>query len=123
LSRLKYSYHIKSFFNASHAIRWESGIGERHTHTWEVNSEFQSQPGQTIVFRDLEKTLNGILQQFSGVFLNQLPYFKNINPTVENVTLWLYNLIVPAIAPLNVTLIRLEVAESPTRSYCISAAD
>lgn len=123
MANLVFSYRIKSFFNASHAIRWDSGIGQRHSHTWEVNCEFRSQQGQTVVFKDLEEKLNNIFQKFSGSFLNQLEYFQEINPTVENVAVWLYKLVTPAVETLKVRLIRLEVAESPTRSYCISVVD
>ncbi|WP_186803293.1 6-carboxytetrahydropterin synthase, partial [Lapidilactobacillus concavus] len=60
---------------------------------------------------------------FYTLFLNELPYFKTINPTVENVTEWLFDLITPKLEELSARLIRIEVSESPTRSYCISVED
>ncbi|MCT4397748.1 hypothetical protein EFN70_03585 [Pediococcus ethanolidurans] len=42
-----------------------------------------------------------------------------INPTVENVTIWLFDLITPEMEQLSAQLIRIEVSESPTRSYSI----
>ncbi|KRN07360.1 hypothetical protein FD15_GL002307 [Liquorilactobacillus sucicola DSM 21376 = JCM 15457] len=85
--------------------------------------ELSSQSEQTVIFSDIEKALNGVLGDISGVFLNTLSAFKETNPTVENVTLWLYQLIVPVLKPLAVRLTRLEVSESPTRTYCITVSD
>ncbi|KRL42312.1 MAG: 6-carboxytetrahydropterin synthase [Liquorilactobacillus nagelii] len=120
---LKYSYKIRSFFNASHAVRWENGIGQQHTHTWEVVCELSSSADKTVIFKEIEDTIHKVFQTFSGKFLNNLPYFKETNPTVENVTVWLYQLLTEAFLALGIQLIRIEVGESPTRSYCISVAD
>ncbi|MFT9450983.1 6-carboxytetrahydropterin synthase [Liquorilactobacillus ghanensis] len=120
---LTYSYKIRSFFNASHAVRWEKGVGKQHTHTWEVICELNSSAGETVVFKKIEDVLHDVFQPFSGKFLNDLPYFQEINPTVENVTVWLSQLLTSAFQPLGVRLIRIEVGESPTRSYCIKISD
>ncbi|KRL00987.1 6-carboxytetrahydropterin synthase [Liquorilactobacillus capillatus] len=123
MAQLNYSYRIKTFFNAGHAVRWEKGTGKRHSHTWEVVCELRSQSEQTVIFSDIEETLNSIFEKISGSFLNTLDEFKEVNPTVENITLWLYRLMTPVLEPLGVSLIRLEVSESPTRSYCITVSD
>ncbi|RRK11676.1 6-pyruvoyl tetrahydropterin synthase [Lactiplantibacillus garii] len=115
-----YTYKMKSYVNASHAMRWAGGEGKQHNHTWEIVSEMHSKSNKMIVFNQIEKQLNGIFDTFAGQFLNTLPYFKTVNPTVENVTVWLFNLISPALEELGAELVRLEVGESPTRSYCIT---
>ncbi len=33
---LVHTYKIKSYVNASHAMRWKDGEGKQHNHTWEV---------------------------------------------------------------------------------------
>lgn len=120
---LVHTYKIKSYVNASHAMRWESGEGKQHNHTWEIICEIKSKNDEMIVFRDIEQAIKDVLDSFSGKFLNKLPYFKEINPTVENVTVWLFNLITPEMERLSARLIRIEVGESPTRSYCITVED
>ena len=50
-------------------------------------------------------------------------YFKEINPTVENVTIWLFDLLSSILEELSAKLVRIEVGESPTRSYVISDID
>ncbi len=118
-----HTYKIKSYVNASHAMRWKDGEGKEHNHTWEITCEIHSLNDHMIIFNDLENTIKDILNSFAGKFLNQLPYFKEINPTVENVTIWLFNLISPALREEQAKLIRIEVSESPTRAYCISVRD
>lgn len=120
---LVHTYKIKSYVNASHAMRWADGEGKQHTHTWEIICEIKSKNDEMIVFRDIEQAISDVLDSFSGKFLNKLPYFKEINPTVENVTVWLFDLITPKMERLSARLIRIEVGESPTRSYCITVED
>ncbi|KRK77708.1 hypothetical protein FC67_GL000044 [Companilactobacillus alimentarius DSM 20249] len=72
-----------------------------------------------IVFNDIEDEMKSIFNTFSGKFLNKLPYFKKVNPTTENVTVWLFNRLTPVLEKLDAELVRIEVGESPTRSYCI----
>ncbi|MDC4187103.1 6-carboxytetrahydropterin synthase [Loigolactobacillus coryniformis] len=120
---LVHTYKIKSYVNASHAMRWADGEGKQHTHTWEIICEIKSKNDEMIVFRDIEQAISDVLDSFSGKFLNKLPYFKEINPTVENVTVWLFDLITPEMERLSARLIRIEVGESPTRSYCITVED
>ncbi|WP_241690233.1 hypothetical protein [Ligilactobacillus salivarius] len=31
-----YSYRLKFYLNATHAMRWSDQIGEEHPHTWEI---------------------------------------------------------------------------------------
>ncbi|MBU7554114.1 6-carboxytetrahydropterin synthase [Pediococcus ethanolidurans] len=117
--KLVHTYKIKSYVNASHAMRWKSGEGQQHIHTWKIVCEIRSKGDHMIVFRDIEQAIKDVLDSFSGKFLNKLPYFKEINPTVENVTIWLFDLITPEMEQLSAQLIRIEVSESPTRSYSI----
>ncbi|WCE43531.1 hypothetical protein PGB25_00210 [Lactiplantibacillus plantarum] len=36
------TYKIKSYVNASHAVRWATGSGKKHTHTWEIVCELHT---------------------------------------------------------------------------------
>lgn len=123
MSKQYHTYKIKSYVNASHAIRWESGEGKQHNHTWEIICEIHTSGDHMIIFNDLEKAIQEVVSGMSGQFLNRMPYFETINPTLENVTVYLFNLIQPKLKELQASLIRIEVGESPTRSYCISVMD
>ncbi|BDZ31883.1 6-carboxytetrahydropterin synthase [Lactiplantibacillus sp. WILCCON 0030] len=116
------SYKIKSYVNASHAVRWKSGTGKKHNHTWEIICELHVFEGM-VSFFDIEKSLNKAIDGLSGKFLNDLPEFKVINPTVENVTEYLFDNIDGILRQNNAVLLRIEVSDSPTRSFCIDVTE
>ncbi len=116
------SYKIKSYVNASHAVRWKSGTGKKHNHTWEIVCELHVFEGM-VSFFDIEKSLNEAIDGLSGKFLNDLPEFKVINPTVENVTEYLFDKVDGILRQNNAVLLRIEVSDSPTRSFCIDVTE
>ena len=116
------TYKIKSYVNASHAVRWATGSGKKHTHTWEIVCELHTVDAM-VAFSDIEKNLHQALDELSGKFLNDLPEFKTVNPTVENVTEYLFTKIDKTLRDNGAQLLRIEVSDSPTRAYCISVTE
>ena len=116
------TYKIKSYVNASHAVRWATGSGKKHTHTWEIVCELHTVDAM-VAFYDIEKNLHQALDELSGKFLNDLPEFKTVNPTVENVTEYLFTKIGKTLRDNGAQLLRIEVSDSPTRAYCISVTE
>ena len=116
------TYKIKSYVNASHAVRWATGSGKKHTHTWEIVCELHTVDAM-VAFYDIEKNLHHALDELSGKFLNDLPEFKTVNPTVENVTEYLFTKIDKTLRDNGAQLLRIEVSDSPTRAYCISVTE
>ena len=122
MSTKQRTYKIKSYVNASHAVRWATGSGKKHTHTWEIVCELHTVDAM-VAFYDIEKNLHQALDELSGKFLNDLPEFKTVNPTVENVTEYLFKKIDKTLRDNGAQLMRIEVSDSPTRAYCISVTD
>ncbi|OIK98249.1 6-pyruvoyl tetrahydropterin synthase [Oenococcus oeni] len=120
MTRKKYTYKMRSYINASHAIRWEAGIGSEHPHTWEIICEIVSSNDHMIKFEDIEEVITETISDLSGKFLNTIAPFDKINPTLENLTNYLFDMITDSLKKINCKLIRIEVGESPTRFYCIS---
>ncbi|MGN8167929.1 6-carboxytetrahydropterin synthase [Lactiplantibacillus plantarum] len=116
------TYKIKSYVNASHAVRWATGSGKKHTYTWEIVCELHTVDAM-VAFYDIEKNLHQALDELSGKFLNDLPEFKTVNPTVENVTEYLFTKIDKTLRDNGAQLLRIEVSDSPTRAYCISVTE
>ena len=116
------TYKIKTYVNASHAVRWATGSGKKHTHTWEIVCELHTVDAM-VAFYDIEKNLHQALDELSGKFLNDLPEFKTVNPTVENVTEYLFTKIDKTLRDNGAQLLRIEVSDSPTRAYCISVTE
>ena len=117
---LQGTYRLKYYIHASHAIRWEDGIGEEHGHSWEITAEFQDTNDEMIIFDKIEKKLGETFQVYSGAFLNNVDPFRTINPTLENITKEFFQLIERQIRPLHAKLNRVEVGESPTRFYYVT---
>lgn len=115
-----YTYKIKSYINASHAVRWEGGNGKQHNHTWEVITEITLDDDQLVPFNQIEDMLKQTFGEYNGKFLNEVAPFDTINPTLENITKLLFKLLSRVLKENQANLVRLEVGESPTRFFCIS---
>ncbi|MBZ2405239.1 6-carboxytetrahydropterin synthase [Liquorilactobacillus hordei] len=122
MSKLYKTYRIRSYVNASHAMRWENGTGEKHNHTWELICEIGINDEKMIIFNDIDKVIDGVTSYFSGKFLNDLPEFEDKNPSLENLTEILFKLFEAPLHEINASLIKLEVGESPTRFYAITSS-
>jgi 6-pyruvoyl tetrahydropterin synthase-related domain len=120
LSDLIRNYKLKFYINASHAIRWEKGIGKQHNHTWEFICEITTQDNHMIVFSDIEKSLENYFTKFSGMILNEVVPFDELNPTLENFAEVLFLEVSEVVKAFNANLIRIEVGETPVRFFCIS---
>ncbi|QPS71002.1 6-carboxytetrahydropterin synthase [Lactococcus garvieae] len=120
---MKRIYRLKFYINASHAIRWEKGIGQKHNHTWEIVCEFKGLNDKFISFFEAEKVVRNILDKFEGTYLNETPTFKNINPTLENVTEVFFERLSQDIKKVDGQLVQVEIAEKPTHIFRIEAED
>ena len=114
---MKSSYKFKFFLNASRAIKWQEGMGEARPHTYEIICEVELT--KFFKFNEIEDRVRQVLDPLEGQYLNDLDHFKDVNPTLENLTYYLFEQIDNAIADLNCQLLRLEVGESPTRYFCL----
>lgn len=122
MSKLYRTYRIRSYVNASHAMKWKDGVGEKHNHTWELICEIGINDKEMIMFNDIDKSIDEVTAYFSGKFLNDLPEFAEKNPSLENLTEILFKLLESSLHEINTTLIKLEVGESPTRFYAITSS-
>lgn len=117
----KYVYRLRTFINASHAVRWEQGQGEEHPHTWELILDIQTLgvPG-SLKFEDIEQVIDQGITQFSGCFINEVPPFDQENPTLENFTDYLFDILTEALQKISCKLLNLSVGESPLRFYNVT---
>jgi len=114
------TYRLTSYINASHAVRWENGVGKEHMHTWSVICEIHVNDDRMVRFDTIEKELKKVSARVSGKFLNDIPPFDRINPTLENLTAYFFKVISDILRENNAILVRLEIGESPTRFYCMT---
>ena len=86
---------IKGDFASAHSLRGYQGkCKDLHGHTWKVEvvlkSEALNQIGMVADFAKLKKDLRAFLERIDHVHLNDLPYFKDVNPTTENLAKYIY---------------------------------
>lgn len=74
-----------------------------------------------IAFEIMEDNINQILNQLNNQYLNGLEAFQNIIPTLENLTRLLYRAMSANLKSVSCRLVKLEVSESPVRTFMIEA--
>lgn len=91
-----YSIKIESYFSAAHYLRGYRGkCEELHGHNWKVEVTLEAKKpdktGMVLDFKDLKAGLNQALEKLDHKCLNNLAYFKKVNPTSENIAQYIYN--------------------------------
>jgi 6-pyruvoyltetrahydropterin/6-carboxytetrahydropterin synthase len=98
-------------------------MGEVHSHTWEVAMGIAVVGDKMVLFSEIEKKINTLLDRYQDKYLNSIPPFDVVNPTVENVCEYLYKEVSKAIQESGWMLLNLEMSETPSRVYHISELD
>ncbi|MBN1848020.1 MAG: 6-carboxytetrahydropterin synthase QueD [Deltaproteobacteria bacterium] len=90
-----YELKIISQFGAAHQLRDFGGKCENlHGHNWRievyVTGDQLDEVGLLIDFGVLKKNTQKVLEALDHQFLNELEYFKDINPSSENIARYIY---------------------------------
>lgn len=121
---MQYSqYRFKFYFNASHAIYLSGELGQSHPHTWEVVLNVMRVADSFVLFNEVEKICEGFLAQYQDIYINSVPPFTTINPTIENICAHFKTQIQDMLHEKGWILLSIELSETPSRSYLISVAD
>jgi 6-pyruvoyltetrahydropterin/6-carboxytetrahydropterin synthase len=112
-----YAVTIKKSFSAAHLLKEIGGkCEELHGHNFLVEvtvvSESLNSEGLLIDFRVVKRWTDEVLEQLDHKYLNDIEYFKNINPSSEQLARYLYDRISEKSQQTNATLSRITVWES-----------
>lgn len=116
-------YKFKFYLNASHAITIEEVLGERHPHTWEIAIHTVKKGQSFIEFHKVEAIIDELLEPYQDGYLNQIAPFTTINPTLENCCFFFQKLIQERLEAEGWELLRIEMSETPTRTFVIDLHD
>lgn len=113
-----YQISVEQHFDAAHALRGYQGKCERlHGHRFRVVVKVKASRlndiGLAYDFTVLKQHLAEILARFDHTPLNEVPPFDKINPSSENIAATVYHELQPALATAPVSLLSVEVWESP----------
>ncbi len=91
-----YTITVISRFSSAHNLRGYKGkCEELHGHNWTVEltacSDKLDDLGMVADFKVLKEILSGILAALDHKYLNDVEYFKRINPTSENIAKHIYD--------------------------------
>ncbi len=112
-----YEVTIKKSFSAAHLLKEIGGkCEELHGHNFLVEVSVAAgslnKEDLLIDFRVVKRWTDEVLEQLDHKYLNELEYFKNINPSSEQIARFLYDRISEKSRQANVTLSRVTVWES-----------
>ena len=83
-------------FDAAHRIEGYPGKCARlHGHTWSIEvfvvGEILDELGMVIDFKTVRNSLREVLDEFDHQCLNDLPMFREKNPTAENIAMEIFD--------------------------------
>jgi len=110
---------IKGDIASAHFLRGYPGkCKDMHGHTWKIEifirGESLNDIGMVEDFSVLKKKFKTFLEPLDHTCLNDIEYFKDVNPTAENIAKYIYDQFSPEILPLK--LLRVQVWESDQAS-------
>ena len=90
-----YEIKVRSDFSSAHNLRNYSGKCERlHGHNWLAEASFQykdlDKDGLAVDFRIARAALKEVTEELDHSYLNDLKFFKSVNPTSENIARFIY---------------------------------
>ena len=92
-------------------------------HTWEIALDTIKIGDDFVQFDAIERMIESYLIFFQDKNLNQTSPFDSMNPTLETISSYFKDEIGKLLAEKGWALIRIEVAETPSRSYIIDLSD
>ncbi|MEM7817184.1 MAG: 6-carboxytetrahydropterin synthase QueD [Candidatus Aenigmatarchaeota archaeon] len=112
-----YKVKVVSNFSAAHFLKNYKGKCEAlHGHNWKVEvvvkSNKLSSSGMVIDFGILKNKLNNILEDLDHKNLNKLNYFKNRNPTSEEIAFYVFSRLKDKLDKKNIKLEKVKVWET-----------
>jgi 6-pyruvoyltetrahydropterin/6-carboxytetrahydropterin synthase len=98
-----YSVKVEGSFSSAHNLRGYKGKCEAlHGHNWKVElvaaGSRLDKAGMLVDFKVLKVGLNKVLDGLDHKYLNDLAYFKKVNPTSENLAKYIYDCVKPQVS-------------------------
>lgn len=105
-------------FSAAHKLREYRGKCEKlHGHNWQVEAVFGvrqlNKSGMVMDFTAAKKLLKAAVKDFDHRYINELRYFKKVNPTSENIARFIFQKLIKKAKTRTCTVLRVSVWETP----------
>lgn len=115
-------------FAAAHSLKnYPGDCAKLHGHNWKIEVQVQGSKlndiGMLVDFKEIKKHAKQVVAELDHTFLNDHPYFKELNPTAENIAVFLYREIESRIQSDTVTMHSLTVWENDRNCVIYSEND
>lgn len=117
MSKGKWRLKVKKDFSAAHRLRNYCGKCENmHGHNFGVEVEIEGDRLDDKVeilmdFKELKKELDAVLEDLDHKDLNEVDFFKERNPSSENLAFYIYRNLAKRLENHEVTLVSASVSE------------
>ena len=104
-------------FSSAHCLKGYCGnCSEKHGHNWSVQvfirSEKLDEIGIAVDFKALKRELDALLGELAHKDLNSIPPFDKLNPTSENIAMYIYKRLSGKLNGNGVKVYRVRVGEN-----------
>ena len=104
-------------FSSAHCLKGYCGnCSEKHGHNWSVQvfirSEKLDEIGIAVDFKALKRELDALLGELDHKDLNSIPPFDKLNPTSENIAMYIYKRLSGKLNGNSVKVYRVRVGEN-----------
>lgn len=113
-------YKYKFKINISHSVLINNRRGNVHSHTFEISLFIKIINNDFALYDDVEKIVQEFLNIYNKKELNLINPFDKIEPTIENIGDFLYTRLKRILRNNNMTLVKLEINETPARVYVVN---
>lgn len=115
-----WGYCFKFYLNAMHSVLIDGINSPAHSHRWEISLYISQNTKEFFRFTETEIFIEKRLSNYQSKYLNNMPPFDTINPTLENIGDFLFSEFKDALSNSLCTLVRMEISETPVRTYVIT---
>ena len=100
-----YSIKVEASFSSAHNLRdYKGKCEELHGHNWKIevtaSKKKLDKAGMVLDFKFIKNQLNAVLEKLDHKYLNNLAFFKKVNPTSENIAKYIYDSLKPKITSI-----------------------
>lgn len=113
-----FEVYVKSHFSAAHNLRgYQGNCARTHGHNWMIEVYVRcaelDKIGIGVDFRDIKAAVSEVLASLDHSDLNDLPAFREENPTSENIAKFLYRQLSAKLNTSVIRISRVKVCETP----------
>ncbi len=113
-----FEVYVKTHFSAAHSLKGYPGDCARvHGHNWVIEVFVQCKEldeiGIGIDFRDIKQAVKDVLEGLDHFHLNELPAFRDVNPSSENISRFIYTELSKKLNSEAAKVSKVKVCETP----------